>query len=62
MLAMNVRDLDATLAGARKLGLKVLTKDEVPFVNQGRNRAIIVRDPDGFVVELPTAACQIRMQ
>jgi catechol 2,3-dioxygenase-like lactoylglutathione lyase family enzyme len=56
MLAMNVRDLDAKLAGAKKLGLKILTKDETPFVNEGRNggrnRAIMVRDPDGFVVEL----------
>jgi catechol 2,3-dioxygenase-like lactoylglutathione lyase family enzyme len=55
MLAMNVRDLDAKLASARRLGLKILTKDEVPFVSQGRDgargRAIMVRDPDGFVVE-----------
>ena len=55
MLAMNVRDLDAKLAGAKKLGLKILSKDEVPFINSGRdgakNRAVMVRDPDGFVVE-----------
>lgn len=55
MLAMNVRDLDAKLAGAKKLGLKVLTKDGVPFVNEGRdgakNRAVMIRDFDGFVVE-----------
>jgi predicted enzyme related to lactoylglutathione lyase len=55
MLAMNVRDLDTKLAAAKKLGLKILTKDETPFVNQGRdgarNRAVMVRDPDGFVVE-----------
>ncbi len=55
MLAIAVRDLDTKLAGARRLGLKILTKDETPFVNEGRNgarnRAIMVRDPDGFVVE-----------
>lgn len=56
MLAMNVRDLDAKLAGAKAQGLRILTKDGVPFVNEGRNgarnRAVMVRDPDGFVVEL----------
>lgn len=56
MLAMNVRDLDAKLTAARALGLRVLTKDNVPFVNEGRggarNRAVMVQDPDGFVVEL----------
>ncbi len=55
MLAMNVTDLDGKLAGAKKLGLKVLTKGDTPFVNQGRNgarnRAVMVQDPDGFVVE-----------
>jgi catechol 2,3-dioxygenase-like lactoylglutathione lyase family enzyme len=55
MLAMGVRDMEAKIAGAKRLGLKILSKDEAPFVNEGRNgarnRAIMVRDPDGFVVE-----------
>jgi predicted enzyme related to lactoylglutathione lyase len=56
MLAMNVRDLDAKLAAAKKLGLQVLTKDGEPFVsegrNGGRNRAVMIQDPTGFIVEL----------
>ncbi|MEQ1758014.1 MAG: VOC family protein [Vicinamibacterales bacterium] len=55
MLAMAVRDLDGKLAAAKRLGLKILTKDDVPFTNEGRNgarnRAVMVRDADGFVVE-----------
>ena len=54
MLAVGVRDLDAKLAAAKKLGLRVLSKDGVPFVSEGRggrNRAVMVRDPDGFIVE-----------
>lgn len=56
MLAMNVRDMEAKLAGAKKLGLRVLTRDGVPFVSAGRgggqNRAIMIQDPSGFIVEL----------
>jgi len=55
MLAMNVRDLDAKLAAARKAGFRVLTKHGVPFVNEGRggrNRAVMIADPDGFITEL----------
>ncbi len=55
MLAMAVRDLDGKLAAAKRLGLRILTKDGVPFTNEGRNgarnRAVMVRDADGFVVE-----------
>ena len=56
MLAMNVRDLDAKLTAAKKLGLHVLTKGGEPFVTEGRNgarnRAVMIQDPTGFVVEL----------
>ena len=56
MLAMNVRDLDAKLAAAKKLGLQVLTKNGEPFVAEGRNgtrnRAVMIQDPTGFIVEL----------
>jgi predicted enzyme related to lactoylglutathione lyase len=55
MLAMNVRDLDAKLAAAKKLGLQVLTKNGEPFVSEGRNgrnRAVMIQDPTGFIVEL----------
>jgi catechol 2,3-dioxygenase-like lactoylglutathione lyase family enzyme len=56
MLAFNVRDMDAKIEGAKKLGLKVLSKDGVPYVTAGRgggqNRAIMIQDPTGFIVEL----------
>lgn len=56
MLALNVRDMDAKIAGAKKLGLRVLTKDGVPYVSTGRNGAknvaIMIQDPTGFIVEL----------
>ena len=56
MLAMNVKDLDAKLAAAKKLGLTVLTKNGEPFVSEGRgggrNRAVMIQDPTGFIVEL----------
>lgn len=56
MLALFVRDLDAKLAGVKRLGLKVLTTNGEPFVSEGRgggrNRAVMVRDPSGFIVEL----------
>ena len=56
MLAFNVRDMEAKIAGAKKLGLRVLTKDGVPYVTAGRqggqNIAIMIQDPSGFIVEL----------
>jgi predicted enzyme related to lactoylglutathione lyase len=55
MLAFNVRDFDAKLAGAKKLGLQVVSKNGEPYVSQGRggpNKAIMLRDPSGFIVEL----------
>lgn len=56
MIAMGVRDLDAKLAAVRKMpGLKVLSHNQEPFVNTGRdgakNRAVMIRDEDGIVVE-----------
>ena len=56
MLAMGVRDLDAKLAAVRKMpGLRVLSHNQEPFVNTGRdgakNRAVMIRDEDGIVVE-----------
>jgi catechol 2,3-dioxygenase-like lactoylglutathione lyase family enzyme len=55
MLAMSVRDLDAKLAAAKQAGFRVLTRNGTPFVNEGRggvrNRAVMISDPDGFIVE-----------
>jgi catechol 2,3-dioxygenase-like lactoylglutathione lyase family enzyme len=55
MLAFNVRDFDAKLAGAKRLGLKVVSRNGEPYLSEGRggrNRAIMLRDPSGFIVEL----------
>jgi len=55
MLAMDVRNLDAMLSGAKKLGLRVLTEGGQPVAfdgPRGRTRTVMVRDADGFVVEL----------
>lgn len=55
MLAMTVRDIDPLLAGIQKLGLKVLTTGGKPVVGErdGKpTRTVIIRDRDGFVVEL----------
>jgi catechol 2,3-dioxygenase-like lactoylglutathione lyase family enzyme len=54
MLAMRVRDIDATLGGVRTLGLRVLTSGGAPVVGQdsgGPRKTVMVRDWDGFVVE-----------
>lgn len=59
MLAFNVRDMDAKIEGAKKLGLKILSTDGVPYVTAGRgggqNKAIMIQDPTGFIVELTAA-------
>ena len=55
MLAMQVADLDGLLAGATNLGLEVLSAGGEPVVTErpdGVNRAVMIRDSDGFVVEL----------
>jgi catechol 2,3-dioxygenase-like lactoylglutathione lyase family enzyme len=55
MLAMDVHKLDAMLAGAKKLGLRVLTEGGAPVAfdgPRGKTRTVMIRDADGFVVEL----------
>jgi catechol 2,3-dioxygenase-like lactoylglutathione lyase family enzyme len=52
MLAMTVSDLDVMLAGMKDLGLEVLSAGGEPVVTEGPdgvNRAVMVRDADGFV-------------
>ena len=49
MLAMTVSDLDGALAGARDLGLDVLSANGEPVVTEDRGRQVMVRDHDGFV-------------
>jgi catechol 2,3-dioxygenase-like lactoylglutathione lyase family enzyme len=55
MLAMDVGNLDAKLSGAKKLGLRVLTDGGQPVAfdgPRGKTRTVMIRDQDGFVVEL----------
>ena len=59
MLAFNVRDFDTKLANAKKMGLQVVSKNGEPYVSEGRggpNKAVMLRDPNGFIVELTDVA------
>jgi catechol 2,3-dioxygenase-like lactoylglutathione lyase family enzyme len=49
MLALAVSDLDAVIAGARELGLDVVSTDGEVVVTEDRGRQIWVRDADGFI-------------
>ncbi len=54
MLAMQVKDLNGLLASAKGLGLEVLSEGDAPVVTErpdGVNRAVMVQDADGFIVE-----------
>ena len=55
MLAVNVASLDAALAGARKLGFKVISTNGDVVVTEARGRQAMVRDADGFVTYLSQA-------
>lgn len=50
-LTLQVRDLDAVVARAKKAGVHVLTASGAPAANRG-GMYIFLRDDDGFVVEL----------
>lgn len=55
MLAFRTTRVDAQLDAAKRLGLTPLTAGGAPIVGGGRSgqtRAIVLRDADGFVVEL----------
>jgi predicted enzyme related to lactoylglutathione lyase len=55
MLAINVRGIDELVAGAKKLGLTVLTEGGAPVERTGadgtKNRAVMIREQNGFIVE-----------
>jgi len=55
MLAVNVRGIDELVAGAKKLGLTVITEGGAPIERTGadgtRNRAIMLREHNGFIIE-----------
>ncbi len=51
MLQMDVRDLDSLLARAKVMGLQILSENDEPY-DAPANRAVMIRDADGFIVEL----------
>lgn len=54
-LVLNVRDVDAALAGVKKYGGSVLSIGGEPMKIGGENsksRSVFVRDPDGFMLEI----------
>jgi catechol 2,3-dioxygenase-like lactoylglutathione lyase family enzyme len=50
-LVLNVRDLDAAIAGVKRLGGAIVTTDGKPVENNG-NRAVFAKDPDGAFIEI----------
>jgi len=53
LFVLAVDELDAALATAKKAGAEVVTSGGAPVAGTGRAaRAVIVRDPDGYYVEL----------
>ena len=50
-LVLNVRDLDAAIAGVKRLGGTIVSTGEQPVANNG-NRAIFASDPDGSFIEM----------
>jgi catechol 2,3-dioxygenase-like lactoylglutathione lyase family enzyme len=52
LLLLFVRDIDAAMTAVTAHGGSILTPDGRPVVVREPNRFIIVRDPDGFFIEL----------
>jgi catechol 2,3-dioxygenase-like lactoylglutathione lyase family enzyme len=54
MMKIIVRDIDATVAAAKKVNAPIITKGGAPVTvptSMGSARAIIMRDPDGYFVQ-----------
>ncbi|MBN4075040.1 MAG: hypothetical protein COA71_07170 [SAR86 cluster bacterium] len=52
MIALQVSDLDSMLDGARELGLEIQTEDGDYIVRSGGDKYVMIRDADGYTVEL----------
>jgi catechol 2,3-dioxygenase-like lactoylglutathione lyase family enzyme len=50
-LVLHVRDLDAAMAGVKRLGGTIVSTGGQPVGNNG-NRAVFARDPDGAFIEI----------
>ena len=53
-LMLRVRDLDAVLAAARKVGAPIVSRSGVPVkISSGeKGRSVFIRDPDGYLLEV----------
>jgi catechol 2,3-dioxygenase-like lactoylglutathione lyase family enzyme len=55
MMKIIVRDIDAIVAAAKKVNAPIITRNGVPVMvptSVGNARALIMRDPDGYFVEV----------
>src|SRR5262249_46935737 len=56
MLMLSVRDVDSALARMKTAGAAVVTAGGAPvMLPGGKNRAVIIKDPDGFFIALEQA-------
>lgn len=54
-LQLRVRDIDAVFAKIRKSGVPIITQSGAPVNIGGGLRSILVRDPDGYILEVMQA-------
>jgi catechol 2,3-dioxygenase-like lactoylglutathione lyase family enzyme len=66
LIALRVKDMDPVLAAVKKLNAPIITTSGGPVsieTPNGKLRAILIRDPDGYVIEVaeskPTAGVQV---
>jgi len=52
MIALEVSDLESMLDGVRELGLEIQTEDKNYIVRGGVDKYVMIRDADGYTVEL----------
>jgi catechol 2,3-dioxygenase-like lactoylglutathione lyase family enzyme len=55
-VAFGVRDMSAAMARLKQANVPIVSAGGVPTGSPGGNQAVIFRDPDGFLVEMFTAA------
>lgn len=59
MMAIEVVDIEAMLEGARSLGLEILTEADDYIVRGGVDKYAMIRDADGYTVELVERAAAL---
>ncbi len=59
LIALRVKDMDPVLAAVKKMNVPIITTSGAPVTianPNGRLRALLIRDPDGYVVEVAESA------